>query len=463
MTSDTPKAFSSFPIRGEILQSLEALGYARMTPIQALSASAILDGQDVLAQAETGSGKTAAFAIGLLQRLTINLLKTQALVICPTRELADQVAAQIRRLASALPNTRVITLCGGKPMHDQLTSLKVEPHVVVGTPGRLRKHLGKGTLRLENVRTLVLDEADRMLDMGFYEDIMFIIDSTESDRQTLLFSATYSPDIIRISESIQRQTVKVSVEPSHTNMQIEQLFIVAPNEEKLPILLKALNARKPENALIFCNMKHQVHTLCSQLSQHGLVVAALHGDLEQHKRDEALILFANRSISYLVATDVAARGIDINELAAVINYDLTPDAETYTHRIGRTGRAGCNGIAITLVDPDEIQRLRTLEDYLHKTISFTDLKKDVQQSKVALMPPMRTLLLRSGKKDKIRPGDIVGALTASAELSNNDIGKITVLAKVSYVAVTRKKSDLAMRILKNGRIKKQKVRVTLVA
>jgi len=347
-------------------------------------------------------------------------------------------------------------------MHEQLTSLKVEPHVVVGTPGRLRKHLGKGTLKLENVRTLVLDEADRMLDMGFQDDIKFIIDSTESDRQTLLFSATYAQDILRISKSIQTQPLMLSVKPSHTDTQIEQRFFFVTDEQKVHCLLQILNDFQPENAIIFCNMKHQVQTLCERLSRHGLKVAALHGDLEQRKRDEALILFANRSISCLGATDVAARGIDISELAAVINYDLTPDPEVYTHRIGRTGRAGHLGMAMTLVNPDETHRVQSLEDYLKKTITFTDLKINAKHGAAVLTPPTKTLLIRSGKKDKIRPGDIVGALTGSSELSNDDIGKITVLAKVSYIAISRDKSALALSILQNSRVKKQKVRVTFV-
>ena len=457
MTSEKSTQFSSLPIRPELLQSLNAAQYVQMTPIQSMSAEAILGGKDVLAQAKTGSGKTAAFAIGLLNRLNISMLKTQALVICPTRELSDQVAAEIRKLASSLANTRIVTLCGGKPMHDQLASLKHEPHVVVGTPGRLKKHLEKGTLRLENVQTLVLDEADRMLDMGFHDDIMHIIDGTENDRQTLLFSATYPEDIVRVSRAIQSEPVQIRIEPEETGAQIEQVFVFANDDQKTGSLLRAISTYGPSNAIIFCNRKHQVQTLCQDLRQQGFHAVALHGDLEQRERDEALVLFANESVSYLVATDVAARGLDISALGAVINYDLTPDPETYLHRIGRTGRAGLDGMAITLVHPNEMHHVKALESFLEQKITFSELKPPAKGASQPY-PPTVTILIHSGKKDKIRPGDIVGALTAGSALTNDDIGKITVLPKISYIAIDRNKADVAMEILTGGRIKKQKIR-----
>lgn len=462
MTIDTPAEFRSLPLRSELLQALDAVNYVQMTPIQSMSIELILEGRDVLGQAETGSGKTAAFAVGLLNKLDTTALRTQALVICPTRELADQVAAEIRRLASTLANTRVVTLCGGKPMHDQLASLKREPHVVVGTPGRLRKHFAQGTLRLENVQTLVLDEADRMLDMGFHDDIMYLIDGTEIDRQTLLFSATYPGEIIAISQSIQTEPAMVHVKTIESSAQIEQVFVFATEAQKYDCLLRALGTYLPDNAIIFCNRKTQTQTLCNRLCEDGFHARALHGDLDQRQRDESLILLANKSISYLVATDVAARGLDISALSAVVNYDLSPDPETYVHRIGRTGRSGLKGMAITFVDPDEMHRIRALEQFLKLEISISELKATSKQNAQRMPPPTTTLLLNAGKKDKIRPGDIVGALTASSALSNDDIGKITVLAKTAFVAVARDKADLALKILAEGRIKKQKVRVRVL-
>ncbi|MFK8076938.1 MAG: ATP-dependent RNA helicase DbpA [Granulosicoccus sp.] len=462
MNTEAHTQFSSLPIRAELQQALAAVNYVDLTPIQAGSAAAILDGRDLLAQAETGSGKTAAFAVGLLNKLDATVFETQALVICPTRELSDQVAAEIRRLASGLANTRVLTLCGGKPMHDQLTSLKREPHIVVGTPGRLKKHLEKGTLNISTIQTLVLDEADRMLDMGFFDDIMSILSHTGPYRQTLLFSATYPNEILSISREIQNEPVQVRVKPTETADNIEQVFVFANDEQKPEMLLRALGKYQPENAIIFCNRKIHVQALCETLQNQGFHARPLHGDLEQRERDEAIILFANKSISFLVATDVAARGLDISALSAVINYDLAQDPETHVHRIGRTGRAGLDGKAITFVHPDDIYRVRAIEQLQKAEYTFSELHAYDRNDAYASSPSTSTLQLSAGKKDKIRPGDIVGALTAGSELSNDDIGKITVQAKISFVAVDYSKAKTALKILAEGRIKKQRVRARII-
>ncbi|MFK7861629.1 MAG: ATP-dependent RNA helicase DbpA [Granulosicoccus sp.] len=462
MTIETPDAFSSLPIRPELLQALSAVNYVQMTPIQSQSAAAILEGRDLIAQAETGSGKTAAFAIGLLNKLDISVFETQALIICPTRELSEQVAAEIRRLASALANTRVLTLCGGKPIHDQLTSLKRSPHVVVGTPGRLKKHLEKHTLDISNVQTLVLDEADRMLDMGFYDDIMLILHGINDSRQTLLFSATYPDEIASISRSVQTNPVEVRIAATNTAAHIEQMFVFATKAQKMESLFRAIGKYQPENAIIFCNRKDQAQAVCDTLRQRGMHARSLHGDLDQRERDEALILFANKSLSFLVATDVAARGLDISALSAVINYDASPDPETHLHRIGRTGRAGLEGLAITLVDPDEVHHIRALERFLKLEIKFGELKASSHDNAKPVQPSTVTLNINAGKKDKIRPGDIVGALTAGSALTNDDIGKITVLAKLAFVAVSFDKANVALDILSNGKIKRQKVRARIL-
>jgi len=462
MNSEDTDQFGSLPIRPELQQALHAVNFVHMTPVQSKSTLSILEGRDLLVQAETGSGKTAAFAIGLLNKLDISVFATQALIICPTRELSEQVAAEIRRLASALANTRVLTLCGGKPMHDQLNSLKVSPHVVVGTPGRLKKHLEKKTLSVRHVQTLVLDEADRMLDMGFYDDIMDILDKIDHKRQTLLFSATYPDEVVGISRTIQREPIEVRIVASDATAHIEQLFVFANSEQKTDTLFRAIGKYQPESAIIFCNRKHQAQSVCDMLRERGYHARALHGDLEQRERDEALILFSNKSITFLVATDVAARGLDITALSAVINYDATPDPETHIHRIGRTGRAGLSGLAITLVEPDETHHIRALEKYSKLDISFGELKASNQQAAKPVRPPMTTLHINAGKKDKIRPGDIVGALTNSAELTNDDIGKITVLAKLAFVAIVSEKADVAMNILSNGKIKRKRVRARIL-
>jgi len=447
MTTEQIVTFDDLPIRAELRQAIKAVKYTNLTPIQAGSAPAILEGKDLLAQAETGSGKTAAFAIGLLNKLDINDFEVQALVICPTRELSDQVAAEIRRLASGLANTRVLTLCGGKPMHDQLTSLKREPHVVVGTPGRLKKHLEIGTLHIGRIETLVLDEADRMLDMGFYDDIMDILSRTSGAQQTLLFSATYPSEIIGISRAIQTEPVEVRIKPQNTIEHIKQRFVFATEQQKPEVLFRALGRYQPESAIIFCNRKTQVQSVYNILKERGYPVRALHGDLEQRDRDEAIVLFSNKSISFLVATDVAARGLDISALSAVINYDVTPEPEVHLHRIGRTGRAGMDGNAITFINPDELHRARAIEHALKMEIKFDELHDADRFDGPISNPETCTLVINAGKKDKIRPGDIVGALTATSELNNENLGKIKVQAKVSFVAVEYNKAKLALNIL----------------
>lgn len=462
MTLENHTQFSSLPIRPELLDALKAVNYVEMSPIQAGSATAILEGRDLLAQAETGSGKTAAFAIGILHKIDVAVFETQALVICPTRELSDQVAAEIRRLASTLANTRVLTLCGGRPIHEQLTSLQREPHIVVGTPGRLKKHLHKGTLNISTIQTLVLDEADRMLDMGFTDDIMNILEFASGDRQTLLFSATYPSEIMSISRAIQIDPVEVRVKATQTLEHIEQLFFFSTNKEKTESLFRVLGKYQPESAIIFCNRKNQVQALCDSLTEQGISARALHGDLDQRERDEAILLFGNKSISYLVATDVAARGLDISALAAVINYDLSADPETHVHRIGRTGRAGLEGIAISFVDHDEMHRVRAIEKLQKLEIKYSELHASDKNAGYTPSPPTSTIQISAGKKDKIRPGDIVGALTADSEITNDQIGKITVQAKISFVAVESTLGKKALKILSEGRIKKQKVRARLI-
>ena len=463
MPAETFSEFSSLALRPELQDALAAVGYVQMTPIQQCAAIPVLEGRDVIAQAQTGSGKTAAFALGVLNKLELTSFSTQALVICPTRELSDQVASEIRRLASAMANTRVLTLCGGKPLQDQLNSLKRDPHVVVGTPGRLLKHLEKGSLNLQNIQTLVLDEADRMLDMGFLADIQQIIDKAPQQRQTLLFSATYPDEIMAISRAIQHDPITLQAQMTPTDTPVEQVFVFAKEAQKLTSLFRVLDKHQPAQALVFCNRKDSIQALCEKLTDKGLQVRALHGDLEQRERDEALLLFNHQSISLLVATDVAARGLDITDLPAVINYDLSPDPDTHLHRIGRTGRAGKAGLAVTFVEPDQMHHTLKLEAVLGEAIRYTELTAAGSGHAVRLKAPMRTLLLNVGKKDKIRPGDIVGALTAADELSNDSIGKITVQAKIAFVSLTADKAELALNILNNSRVKKQKVRARLIA
>ena len=452
-------AFAQLSLHPALLENLQSLEYHAMTPIQAQSLPAILEGKDVLAQAKTGSGKTAAFALGLLQKLDVKSLAVQGLVLCPTRELADQVAGEIRRLARLIPNVKVLTLCGGMPINPQFSSLEQGAHIVVGTPGRVQKHLDKESLSLDSLKIWVLDEADRMLDMGFADAMREIAKGCPRQRQTLLFSATYPDDIQKLSAEFQRSPLSVRVESTHSAHQIEQRFFELPNQEaKFPALIKLLQHYQPRSAVIFCNMKQQTQQVADQLKAKGYSALALHGDLEQRERDQVVVRFANQSCSVLVATDVAARGLDIKELQAVVNYDITPDPEVHVHRIGRTGRAGQTGLALTLTTATQGSRVVAVEDYQQSRAvwgDLTELKKNPDNMK----PDMVTLCIDGGRKSKVRPGDILGALTKEAGFNGQHIGKFNIAELHAYVAVHHSIANKAYNYLQDGKIKGRKVKV----
>lgn len=452
-------AFSSLPLSAEFLENLTALDYQDMTAIQAQSLPDVLMGKDLLAQAKTGSGKTAAFAIGLLHNLNSINYQTQALVLCPTRELADQVSNEIRRLARAIPNTKILTLCGGKPLGPQLVSLEHAPHIVVGTPGRILKHLEKESLKLDGLKTLVLDEADRMLDMGFHEDIMKIISMMPKQRQTLLFSATYPDEIKQISDAIQNDPLDVRVESLHDNKKIEQIFYEIDKGERTSTLVALLEHFKPESSVVFCNRKQQCQELADALWEQGFHALALHGDLEQKDRDQVLVQFSNKSSSILIATDVAARGLDIKDLEAVINFELSPDPEIHVHRIGRTGRAGKKGLALSIFMPSEARKVTAIEEYQASPVKIEKVSSLKTRENFKMSPPMVTLVINGGRKTKVRAGDILGALTSNTNLLGKQIGKIDIFDNHSYVAVERSAAKQALKILTEGKIKGRKFKV----
>ena len=435
------------------------MDYQSMTPIQEQSLPAIMDGKDMQAQAKTGSGKTAAFGIGILHRLDSQTYQVQALVLCPTRELADQVSKEIRRLARPIPNTKILTLCGGAPIGPQLSSLEHQPHIVVGTPGRILKHLQKGTLKLGSLKMLVLDEADRMLDMGFHDDIMRIIDETPGHRQTLLFSATYPDEIKDISSTILKKPVDIHVESLHDNKNIKQVFYEIQKNQRTEALVSLFDHYNPQSSVVFCNRKQQCNELAKELKQQGFHALALHGDLEQKERDQVLVQFANKSTSILIATDVAARGLDIKDLHAVINYELSPDPEIHIHRIGRTGRAGNEGLALSLFTASEAPKVNAIEDYQNSPVTIEEMSSLKKQDSFNLTPPMVTLCINAGRKNKIRAGDILGALTKNTNLPGKQIGKIDIFNIVSYVAVEQAVAKQALGILSEGKIKGRKFRV----
>jgi ATP-independent RNA helicase DbpA len=448
-----PTAFATLPLKPSLLQNLTSLGYDKMTPIQAHSLPLILAGTDVIAQAKTGSGKTAAFGIGLLSRLVVPNFGVQGMVLCPTRELADQVSKELRRLARFIDNIKILTLCGGVPFGPQLGSLEHGAHIVVGTPGRMLDHLRRGTLELKSLRMLVLDEADRMLDMGFQDDLKTIIAAAPRNRQTLLFSATYPESIAAMSATVQSQPVTVKVEAVHDSQQIKQLFYLVEREKRTAALAQILGHYRAESTLVFCNTKKECQEVADTLKQRGFSALAIHGDLEQRERDQVLARFANKSVSILVATDVAARGIDIKELSAVINYELTRDPEVHIHRIGRTGRAGEQGLALSLVTDADRRRATAIEDALGETIVRVEVETLTMPSTATHEAPMVTLCIEGGRKNKMRPGDILGALTGEAGISGSVVGKINIFDFHTYVAIRRPSAKLALERLSANKIK----------
>ncbi len=453
-------SFSSLPLRKELLSNLVSLNYSQMTPIQAHSLPLMLNKTDVIAQAQTGSGKTVAFGLTVLHFLKIERASTQALILCPTRELAEQVAQALRRLARLLPNIKILNLSGGAPIRPQYDSLRHGAHIIVGTPGRVQKHLDQKTLSLSHLNTLVLDEADRMLDMGFLDALKQVLGYCPSRRQTLLFSATFTQPIKQLAKEFMQHPQEVKIEEHASAQDIEQKFFeVHHQNEKYLVLKKILAHYQPESTLIFCNTKEKTQELATQLNQEGFSASVLNGDLEQAQRDQAMIQFSNHSRRILVATDVAARGLDIKELPAVINYELAFEPEVHVHRIGRTGRAGSKGLALSITTPKDAERLCAIEDLMGKPVVWAKLEALTSLDCSIATPSMVTLRLMAGRKDKIRPGDILGALTKDAGLKAEMIGKIDILTLHAYVAVDRNHVQKAYEQFQKGKIKGKKIGV----
>ncbi|HEX2545669.1 MAG TPA: ATP-dependent RNA helicase DbpA [Ramlibacter sp.] len=462
MSDKKSEAFDTLPLAPAVLENLQRLGYDTMTPIQAASLPVALAGRDLIAQAKTGSGKTAAFALALLARLHLSRFAVQALVLCPTRELADQVTSEIRRLARAEENVKVVTLSGGVPLRGQLASLEKGAHVAVGTPGRVLDLLGRNALPLDALNTLVLDEADRMLDMGFFDDIAAVARACPRDRQTLLFSATYPEGIAKLAAQFMREPTTVKVEAQHAGSTIEQRWYEVSESQRLPTVARLLDHFRPASSLAFCNTKARCGQLVEQLQTQGFSALALHGDLEQRDRDQVLVQFANRSCSVLVATDVAARGLDIAGLEAVINVDVPPDAEVHIHRIGRTGRAGEGGLALSLATMDDMGAVGRIELLQGRASEWHPVDELKPAGGPPLQPPMATIHIQGGRKEKIRPGDVLGALTADLGFTREQVGKIDVNEFATYVAVERKLARDAAQRLNGGKVKGKTVKARLL-
>ena len=459
LENTTKRSFNELPLPAAMLANLQQLGYLTMTPIQAASLPITLAGNDLLAQAKTGSGKTAAFALSLLTRLNPKHFGVQAMVLCPTRELADQVTQELRRLARAADNIKILTLCGGSVMRAQIASLEHGAHIVVGTPGRLMDHIERGTLNLSALNTLVLDEADRMLDMGFYDDIAYVAKRCPPARQTLMFSATYPDGIARLARQFMHNPQEVKLLEQHEESKIRQRFYKIDNEQRLEAVAILLKHYRPVSTLAFCNTKQQCRSLLEALHAQGIKALTLNGDLEQRERDQVLIQFANRSCSVLVATDVAARGLDITQLEAVINVDVTPDPEVHIHRIGRTGRADQDGWALSLCGPTDRHRIITIAQMMRIEPEWHELSELESSDDTPLIAPMVTLQILGGRKEKIRAGDVLGALTGDAGYTREQIGKINVTEFSTYVAVARNIAAEAVRKLNAGKVKGKTVKV----
>ena len=445
-----------------MLSNLDQLGYSSMTPIQSASLPLALVGKDLIAQASTGSGKTAAFGIVLVEKLLPADFAVQALILCPTRELADQVSQEIRRLARATGNVKVVTLCGGVALRGQVQSLEHGAHVVVGTPGRIMDHLERGSLKLKGLKTLVLDEADRMLDRGFFDDIAKVARQCPTPRQTLLFSATYPDGIAKLAAQFMKEPQTVRVQTQHSAAKIKQIFIEVKESERLHAVSQVLLHFRPESTLAFCNTKQQCRDLVAVLQGQGFSALALYGELEQRERDQVLIQFANRSCSILVATDVAARGLDVAQLEAVVNVDVTPDSQVHIHRVGRTGRADAEGLAVTLASLNEMGNVGKIEVLQGRESVWQPLSSLTPTGKGMLVPAMATLQIVGGRKEKIRAGDVLGALTGEAGFTREQVGKINVNEFSTYVAVQRQVAAQAVEKLSHGRVKGRSVRVRML-
>jgi len=470
-------AFSSLGLSPGLQAVLKDMGYADATPVQAMAIPPLLAGRDLIGQSRTGSGKTAAFAIPLLERLQAGERALQALVLCPTRDLCTQVAGEIRKLGRYQPNLQVLIVTGGSPVAPQAQALERGVHVVVATPGRLLDHLRRGKLALESVRTLILDEADRMLDMGFRDEITAILDQVPTARQTALFSATFDDNVLDLSSQYQHQPERVEIR--ELPAAIEQTRFEASEQQRPAVLLDILRSRPMGSVMVFCNTRKTVDAVTRQLQQAGIAADQLHGGLEQRDRDLAMARFRNHSTRVLVATDVAARGLDVAGMDAVINYELPPQPDTYVHRIGRSGRAGEQGLAFSLYSADEAFRITDIEAYTGLEIRFQRPQAAAAEPDAAAegqavnhagpaagpeqeATQLQTLCISGGRKDKLRPGDILGALTGDAGLDAAQVGRIEITDKLSYVALHADVAGKAMARLRAGKIKGRRFRVELV-
>jgi ATP-dependent RNA helicase DeaD len=379
--------FKDLNLSKNIERAVEDMGFEEPTPIQSQSIPYLMEGKDVIGQAQTGTGKTAAFGIPALEMLDVKSKKVQVVVLCPTRELANQVAEEMSKLAK-YQNTKMLPVYGGQPIDRQIKALRRGVHIVIGTPGRVLDHIQRKTLKLDGVKMLVLDEADEMLDMGFREDIEFILSRVPSQKQTVLFSATMPQPIIKLTKKYQQnpQMVK-TVHKELTVPQIEQFYFEVKSNAKTEVLCRLIDIYNFKSSLVFCNTKKNVDKQVETLKARGYLVDGLHGDMRQAQRERVMSNFRKGEIETLVATDVAARGIDVENIEAVFNYDIPQDEESYVHRIGRTGRAGKEGVAITFASGKDIRKIKNIQKHTKAKITRKNVpsQSDVEDIRAEML------------------------------------------------------------------------------
>lgn len=474
------KHFKDYALSEELLKALEILNYTAPTAVQAEVIPRFLERKDIIVKSQTGSGKTAAFAIPLCQMIDWEEQKPQALVITPTRELALQVGEDIFNIGR-YERLKVATVFGKSPFRRQEKELKQRTHVVVGTPGRLIDHLDRGTLDLSKVAYLVIDEADEMLRMGFVEQVSYILDHLPTGRTSIVLSATMPPDIESLCASYMKDPIMVEIEEADTAVErIEQLRFMMNQQDKIQGLKALMTVENPDSCIVFCNTQVMVDELCERLNEGQSVCEKIHGGMEQDERTAVMERFRRGKFRYLVATDVAARGIDIDDIGLVINYDVPNTAENYVHRIGRTGRIGRQGKALTLVSPEEQKLLNDIHSYLDRVIDLGTLPSEVAVlsaesaylDKLRLKPVEKVskgdllskdilkLHINAGRKTKMRNGDIVGTLCSIEGVSAEDIGIINILDISTFVEILNGKGDYVLKQLQHKTIKGRLRKVT---
>lgn len=516
--------FEELNLDERILRAVEDMGFEEASPIQASAIPVIMDDRDVVGQAQTGTGKTAAYSIPVLEKIDPDLKKLQAVILCPTRELAVQVAEEIRKLAKYMSDIKVLPVYGGQEIVRQIKSLKAGVQILVGTPGRVMDHMRRKTVKFDNVSMVVLDEADEMLDMGFREDMETILTDTPEDRQTIMFSATMPKAIMDIAKNFQKdaEIIKV-VRKELTVKNIEQYYYEVRPKNKNELLCRLIDIYNPRLSVVFCNTKRQVDELISELKGRGYFADGIHGDMKQAQRDRVMADFRSGKTEILIATDVAARGIDVDDVDVVFNYDLPQDEEYYVHRIGRTGRAGREGVALSFVSGKEAYKLKDIERYCKTKIKakpipsmddvkntkleaiFSNIKETIEAGGLSDMVEavedrlnmedytcldvaaallkmvvgdsledreeleqvhydldadrrgMVRLFINVGKKDKIKPANILGAITGESGIPGKLVGSIDMLDNYTFVEVPSKYADAVLLAMENVTIKGRKI------